>query len=78
MQIWGKFSATVGYTPLAKGGTIQSTWMLSSEIVVLVNARRRWESLFSSVCWAIWKQMNLKIFEGERSTFGCNCSMVDT
>ncbi|XP_078178924.1 uncharacterized protein LOC144573109 [Carex rostrata] len=66
LEIWHKVSLLVNCTILCPANSIKETWRLSARLCSGSRARwKKWQVIFASVCWMIWRQRNSKIFEGK-------------
>ncbi|XP_078163498.1 uncharacterized protein LOC144558530 [Carex rostrata] len=66
-RIWHKVSSLTGINLVQVRDSVQETWRASENLTRSSRASRKWPVLFSCVCWFIWKQRNLCIFENKRS-----------
>lgn len=65
-QIWSGIGLTAGTGMVVQGDSMGEVWRKStSRFARDSEARIRWQCLFSSACWTIWRQRNYKVF-GER------------
>lgn len=64
--IWHRVSSYPGTEIVQLEDSVQGTWLKSEKIPTTKHARKRWRVFFSCTCWAIWRNRNLRIFEGKR------------
>lgn len=65
-SIWSKVTGLVGGTIMLQGSSVIQIWRGSAEIYRKKRAlRRKWQGLFASTLWSLWRQRNSMVFEGK-------------
>lgn len=64
IKIWDGIAVYLGNQIRVDADSVELTWIRSAiPFRHRRTARMRWQVFFPAVCWAIWRQRNLKIFE---------------
>lgn len=66
-RIWNKVAQLLNCNILVQGTSVQQIWRRCSRLLrhsaVL---EKKWQCVFSSVCWCIWRQRNGMVFEEKK------------
>lgn len=66
-RIWGKVAQLVNNNILVQSGSVQQVWCRSSNLVRHCKGlTRKWQCIFSSACWSIWRLRSSTVFEGKK------------
>lgn len=74
-QVWETVARLTGLNMLLVQETVLETWYRSSDRFSGTR-RRKWSIVFSATCWMLWKQRNLKFFEGRTAPPGMVASWI--
>ena len=66
-NIWAKVTHLVHGSVLVPAGSVQEIWRRSSNLFRRSKIlTRKWQCLFSSTVWSIWRLRNSTVFEGKK------------
>lgn len=68
LRIWNMVEYLLNLTILAPGSSVEQVWRNSSMLLRhSTPLKKKWEVIFNSVCWMIWRDRNSLVFESKKT-----------